>query len=61
MKFAEDSVGNLTVPGGGKFYRDVLREQRRGVLGDPVGVGPKGKVRKLSELGYNIETGVWAK
>ena len=61
MARAEQSVGNLTVPGGGMLYADVLRGQRRALFSTKVGVGPKGKVRKLSDFGYDIETGTWTK
>ena len=57
----EQTVGDLTVPGGGMRYVDVLRGQRRAILGSAVGVGPKGKVRKLADFGYDIKTGTWAK
>ena len=61
MALAEQTVGDLTVPGGGMRYVDVLTGQRRALLGSAVGVGPKGKVRKLTDFGYDIKTGTWAK
>ena len=61
MARAEQSVGTLTVPGGGMLYADVLRGQRRALFSTKVGVDPQGKVRKLSDFGYDIETGTWKK
>tara|TARA_R100000781_G_scaffold18611_5_gene14433 strand:- start:11085 stop:13574 length:2490 start_codon:yes stop_codon:yes gene_type:complete len=61
MKFAEDSVGTLTVPGGGRFFRDVLREQRKSILRKWDPSASPGRVRKLSDFGYNIEKGTWSK
>jgi len=61
MKFAEDSVGDLTVPGGRKFYRDVLREQRRSILRKWDPSSSPGRVRTLSDFGYNLEKGTWSK
>ena len=59
MNLAEDSVGNLRTPGGAKAYADVLRSQRSAILGTGLGVGPSGKVRKLSDFGYDVKTGTW--
>ena len=61
MNRIESEVGNLKVPGGSEYYRDVLRRGRRELLGTAVGIGPKGKVRKLSDFGYDIKSGTWKK
>jgi len=61
MNRIESEVGNLKVPGGSEYYRNVLRRGRRELLGTAVGIGPKGKVRKLSDFGYDIKSGTWKK
>ena len=59
MNRVEDSVGNLTVPGGGKLYADVLRKSANSILGTAKGIGPKGKIRKLSDFGSFDSKGVF--
>jgi hypothetical protein len=59
MRRIEDSVGSLRTPGGGKAYRDVLRRSADTILGTARGIGPKGKVRKLSEFGAFDAQGVF--
>jgi hypothetical protein len=54
-----ESVGTLTVPGGGKTYADVLRDTGRRILGTRKGIGPQGKVRKLSDFGSFDSKGVF--
>jgi len=59
MTRVEDSVGNLTVPGGEKLYADVLRKSANSILGTGKGIGPKGKIRKLSDFGSFDSKGVF--
>jgi len=59
MRRIEDSVGSLRTPGGEKAYKDVLRRSADTILGTARGIGPKGKVRKLSEFGAFDAQGVF--